>query len=128
MTLGYLDNKLLFKAEEANFKQDSPTFDAENLINSQLCDILTEAEYQPQNVPALSETYRANVGIAALTFAIEINPVINDEGVRLDSIVEWNDLTEQIDAERQIERLIPRASDGELTARIDSASFAGFQL
>jgi len=34
MTLGYLDNKLLFKAEEANFKQDSPTFDAENLINS----------------------------------------------------------------------------------------------
>ena len=68
------------------------------------------------------------MGIAALTFAIEINPVINDDGVRLDSIVEWDDLTEQIDAERQIERLIPRASDGELTARIDSASFVGFQL
>ena len=104
--LVYLNHALVnkFKAEEANFKQDSPTFDAENLINSQLCDIITEAEYQPQNVPALSETYRANVGIAALTFAIEIKPVINDEGVRLGSIVEWDDLTEQIDAERQIER------------------------
>ncbi|HCH32783.1 MAG TPA: hypothetical protein DE045_07570 [Oceanospirillaceae bacterium] len=128
--LVYLNHALVnkFKAEEANFKQDMPAFDADHLIHTQLGDLLTQEEYQPHKVSALSETYRANVGIAALTFAIEINPVINDEGVRLGSILEWDDLTEQIDAERQIETLISRASDGELTARIDSTSFAGFQL
>jgi methyl-accepting chemotaxis protein len=76
----------------------------------------------------LSSTHQSNVQFSELTFSIEINPVMNSEGSRLGCILEWQDLTEQILAERQIEGIIAQASNGDLNARIDTGAVAGFQL
>ncbi|QJQ04568.1 hypothetical protein EJG51_000460 [Undibacterium piscinae] len=35
------------------------------------------------------------------TFTLSANPVMNDAGVRLGSVVEWGDITEQLIAQQQ---------------------------
>lgn len=126
--LVYVNNALVdkFKTEEMQFSESAPHFNANNVLNTNITSLLTDPLYQ--NLSSLTSTHKSNVDFSTLTFSIEINPVVNSEGSRLGCILEWEDLTEQIDAERQIESLISQASDGDLNARIDSNSFAGFQL
>jgi methyl-accepting chemotaxis protein len=126
--LVYVNNALVdkFKAEEVQFSESVPNFNANNLLNTNITSLLTDPLHQ--NLSSLTSTHKSNVDFSALTFSIEINPVVNGEGSRLGCILEWEDLTEEIDAERQIESLISKALDGDLKARIDSNSFAGFQL
>jgi methyl-accepting chemotaxis protein len=126
--LVYVNNALVdkFNTEEAQINESVPNFNANNLLNTNITSLLTDPLHQ--DLSSLTSTHKSNVYFSALTFSIEINPVVNSEGSRLGCILEWEDLTEQIDAERQIENLISQALDGDLNARIDSNSFAGFQL
>ena len=115
-----------FKSEQVKFNSAVPNFNADNLLNTKITTLLTGEAHQ--HLSSLSSTHKSNVNFSTLTFSIEINPVVNNEGKRLGCILEWEDLTEKMDAERQIEDLISEAADGHLNARIDSSSFAGFQL
>ena len=126
--LVYLNQALAdkFATEQAQFSQSIDNFDAANLIDTNIANILTGSAHE--NLSSLSSTHKSHVNFSELTFAIEINPVVNSEGSRLGSILEWEDLTEQMEAERQIEGLIVQASSGDLNARLDSSAFAGFQL
>jgi methyl-accepting chemotaxis protein len=124
----YVNNALVdkFKTEEVPFSESVPNFNVNNLLNTNITSLLTDPLHQ--NLSSLTSTHKSNVVFSDLTFSIEINPVVNSEGSRLGCILEWEDLTEKIDAERQIESIISQALDGDLNARIDSNSFAGFQL
>ena len=126
--LVYVNNALAekFNVEQAHFIQSVPSFDPHNLLNSNISTLLTGQVHQ--NLACLSSTHKSNVKFSELTFSIEINPVMNSEGSRLGCILEWEDLTEKIDAECQIEGIITQASNGDLNARIDTGAFAGFQL
>ena len=126
--LVYLNNALAekFNLEQVQFSQSVPSFDAHNLLNTNISSLLTGQAHQ--NLSSLSSTHKSNVKFSELTFSIEINPVVNSEGRPLGCILEWEDLTEQMDAERQIEGIIAQASNGDLNARIDTGAFAGFQL
>ena len=126
--LVYLNHALAkkFNVEQAHFIQSVPSFDPHNLLNSNISSLLTGQVHQ--NLACLSSTHKSNVKFSELTFSIEINPVMNSEGSRLGCILEWEDLTEQIDAECQIEGIITQASNGDLNARIDTGAFADFQL
>jgi methyl-accepting chemotaxis protein len=126
--LVYINHALTdkFIVEQLQFRQSVPGFDANHLLNTNITRLLMGQEHQ--NLSSLSSTQKSNVRFSELTFSIEINPVVNAEGSRLGCILEWQDLTEQMDAERQIEGIISQASDGDLNARIDTDAFAGFQL
>ena len=115
-----------FNLEQVQFSRSVPGFEAHNLLNTNISALLTGQAHQ--NLSSLSSTHQSNVQFSELTFSIEINPVMNSEGSRLGCILEWQDLTEQIHAERQIEGIIAQASNGDLNARIDTGAVAGFQL
>lgn len=126
--LVYLNHTLAnkFNLERSHFSQALQNFEADKLIGSHITELLTGPEHK--HLSSLSGTHKSHVNFAGLTFVVEINPVVNSEGYRLGCILEWEDLTEKIDAERQIEGLITQASAGDLNARIDTGAFAGFEL
>jgi methyl-accepting chemotaxis protein len=64
------------------------------------------------------ETLRLTIG--GRIFRVVVNPVLDDDDMRLGTVLEWTDMTEEERAERQIEHLVGQAVAGELAARIDT--------
>ncbi|WP_315980993.1 HAMP domain-containing protein [Aliamphritea spongicola] len=116
---------MLRSAEEA-IRNDIPDFDVDALQGAGFGKILTDENLQDQLLEKLTSTYRTNIQIGNRHFSLIANPVVNEEGQRLGTVVEWTDITEQLDAENQVEALIARSVAGELDERLDTSNYDGF--
>lgn len=69
---------------------------------------------------------KAEIKVAGLEFEVNATFIGDTKGNYKGNMVEWRDITEQKDAERQIQTLITDAIVGVLDRRIDTARYAGF--
>ena len=104
-----------------------PGFDARNLVGQNIDQFHKNPAHQrallgdPRNLPA-----NAEIQVAGLEFGVNATAITDHEGNMMGNMVEWRDITEQKDAERQIQNLIDAAVQGQLDSRIDAASYQGF--
>jgi len=68
----------------------------------------------------------AEITVGDLDFRVNATMITGPNGEYMGNMVQWNDITEQKDAERQIESLIANASAGQLEDRIDHDGYQGF--
>lgn len=104
-----------------------PGFDAKNLVG-QCIDQFHKSPIHQQNI--LSDPnklpWNAEISVAGLEFSLNATAIMDHQGNMMGNMVEWNDITEQKDAERQIQSLINNAAIGQLDARIESSEYKGF--
>ena len=104
-----------------------PGFDAHNLIGTNIDQFHKNPAHQrallsdPKNLP-----FRAEIKVGDLEFVVNATAVIDHEGNWMGNMVQWTDITEQKEAERQIESLIAAAARGELDQRLEPDQFGGF--
>jgi len=104
-----------------------PGFDANNLVGQCIDQFHKNPAHQrallgnAKNLPA-----NAEIEVAGLEFGVNATAITDHNGNLMGNMVEWKDITEQKDAERQIQSLIENAVKGQLDARIDSSTYAGF--
>jgi len=104
-----------------------PGFDAHNLVGQCIDQFHRNPAHQRQllgnvaNLPA-----KAEISIAGLEFEVNATAIVDHEGKLMGNMVEWGDITEQKDAERQIQSLIDNAVQGQLDTRIDASNYSGF--
>ena len=104
-----------------------PGFDAHNLVGQCIDQFHRNPAHQRQllgnaaNLPA-----KAEISIAGLEFEVNATAIVDHEGKLMGNMVEWGDITEQKDAERQIQSLIDNAVQGQLDTRIDASNYNGF--
>ena len=70
--------------------------------------------------------FKGEIQVGDLEFELNVTMVTDSGGTYLGNMIEWRDITEQKDAERQIEGLIRDAVNGNLESRIDVDSYEGF--
>lgn len=116
----------MLKRKESIIAQQLTGFSVSKLIGSQLDVFSSVKEFQQSAINALSSTKEIEVKLAEFVFRIVMNPVLTTDGKRLGTVVEWQDLTEQRDAEQQVEKVITAAAAGQLGARLDTDRFQGF--
>lgn len=75
----------------------------------------------PANLP-----HRANIKVGPLQFSLVISAITGSDGEYIGATLEWSDITQQKDGERQIEGLITAASKGDLEQRVDTSAYSGF--
>ena len=75
----------------------------------------------PANLP-----YQTEISVAGLVFDLTAIALLDDQGNHLGTAVQWLDLTEEKDAQNQVEELIQAASSGNLENRIDTSNYQGF--
>jgi len=104
-----------------------PGFDASNLVGQNIDQFHKNPAHQRQllgntaNLP-----FKSNIKVAGLDFSLNATAIIDHEGNLMGSMVEWGDITEQKDAENQIQSLIDKAVKGQLDTRIDASDYTGF--
>ena len=116
----------MMKNAEADLRTALPNFDADKLMGANFDQFHADPAHQRNLLAKLTTTYDTQVEVGGRTMQITANPVVNDQGERLGSVVEWRDLTGQVSAVKDIEKLIDQASAGELDARLQEDEFIGF--
>jgi len=117
----------MLQKRETELRNAFPGFDPNNLVGQ----CIDQFHKNPSHQRALlanknSLPAKAEISVADLEFEVNATAIIDNDGNLMGNMVEWRDITEQKDAERQMEELISAASAGELSKRIDSSSYDGF--
>ena len=117
----------MMQARQADLRQVFPGFDASNLIGQNIDQFHKNPAHQRSLLSDVNRLpARAPIHVADLDFEVNATAILSPSGEWMGNMVEWKDITEQKNAERQIEQLIIAASSGDLNTRIDVSKFDGF--
>ncbi|MGH8615760.1 MAG: methyl-accepting chemotaxis protein [Gammaproteobacteria bacterium] len=112
----------LFRAAQAELRKDLPEFNVDSLIGSQLDLLANNPAQQRRLLDQLSATHEAQMTLGGRIFSWVAIPVLDGEGVRLGTVVEWTDRTQEIKQEEEMQSivhsLVEAANAGDLSRRI----------
>ena len=108
-------------------RESFPGFDASSLVGQNIDQFHKNPAHQrgllgdKHRLPA-----KAEIKVAGLEFEVNATAIVDPNGNMMGNMVEWKDITEQKDAERQIENLIDEATRGNLAQRLEVERYEGF--
>lgn len=117
----------MMSARSEQLRRIFPGFDATNLVGQNIDQFHKNPSHQrrilgdPANLPT-----KAEINVAGLEFSVNATAIVDHEGKFMGNMVEWGDITERKDAERQIQSMIDNAVSGKLDVRIDESQYTGF--
>jgi methyl-accepting chemotaxis protein len=118
----------LIKAAEADLRKELPNFSASGLVGSSIDNFHKKPEQQKQMLATFTSTYRTDMEIGGRTFALAASPVINKQGQRLGSVVEWRDRTLEVATEKEVASIVSGAVMGDFSRRVELEGKTGFFL
>jgi methyl-accepting chemotaxis protein len=117
--------ELMLKAQ-SEIRKTLPNFDAGRLLGSNIDMFHKRPGHQRAMLGELKATVNAQVELGSRTLHLAGNPMYDESGARLGTVIEWVDRTEALHAERELQEVIAAVMDGNMMARIDLAGKAGF--
>jgi methyl-accepting chemotaxis protein len=116
----------LFRENQDNFRRDLPAFDASRLVGSSMDLFHRDPSHQRQLLSGLRAAHVSDVRIGGRAMRIAATPVIDSQGARLGTVVEWADRTQEVRSEEQVSEIVKKALSGDLSARVSIDDKAGF--
>lgn len=117
--------EMMSRAQE-DIRQQLPNFDAHTIVGSNFDIFHKNPAHQQGMLDSLKTTYNGQIKVGIRSFTLIANPVVDDHGVRLGTVVEWGDITDQLTAEKAVEDLIQQATKGQLEQRLEEDLYTGF--
>ncbi|WP_313901403.1 methyl-accepting chemotaxis protein [Methylomonas koyamae] len=116
----------LFKNAEQDIRQQLPRFDSAKLMGANIDQFHKNPSHQRGMLAKLESTYKSGLEIGSRHMNIIANPVIDAEGNRIGTVVEWLDRTHEVKIEREIADIVEAVKVGELSSRIELGNKQGF--
>ena len=115
----------LLNEHSDEIRKDVPNFDQNNLIGADI-DIFHKSPGRiRQMIEGLTTQHSVTIGLGGRRIKLTLSPVINDSGERIGTVVEWNDLTDELKLQSEIERVVEAARAGVLDQTIDAELASG---
>jgi len=125
----YINNKAneLMHDAENDFRKALPNFQANGLMGSCIDVFHKNPGHQRRLLDSLTQSYRSSdMNIGGRVMQVVANPVNNDRGERIATVVEWIDRTEEARVELEVQEIVGSAKAGDLSRRIDTTGKSGF--
>ncbi|MDP5035705.1 MAG: methyl-accepting chemotaxis protein [Alishewanella sp.] len=108
----YANNSLLnmLLTAESDIKKDLPNFQAHNVVGSNVDVFHKKPAMQRGMLDKLTSPHRTRLLIGGRTFTLLVTPVFERE-LRVGTVVEWKDMSEQLHREQQQKELLQSATD-----------------
>jgi len=116
----------LFSAAEADIRKEIPGFAAGRIVGADIDLFHQQPSHQRAILERLTGTHRAGFEVGGHSMRFVANPVLDAEGRRLGTVVEWTDRTAEVAVEREIDGIVAAAQAGDLTRRIELSGKEGF--
>ena len=117
----------LMSSAQSDFRQVQPRFDAARLVGSNVEVFYQDGARQrdAHGGAAGSPRPRSSWSARARCRSI-VSPIVDGDGKRIGTVIEWQDRTQEVAAEKEIGDLVAAVSDGKLDQRISLAGKSGF--
>ena len=122
-------NKALIEALrriEPVLKSQNPAFSVDSFVGSSIGNLYADPQAALKRLADLSSTTQTEMDIGGRTYRVVTSPVTSSDGVRLGSVGEWQDRTDEIVVEREVEAIITSAANGDFTQRLSVEGKQGF--
>jgi len=116
---------MLKHAEEA-VQKGLPSFEADKVLGSNFDIFHSDPSHQRVLLDRLTQTYKSQITVGDASFVLIANPVINAEGERLGSVVEWSNITQELAVQEEVAEIVTGAMAGDFTQRIGLEDKHGF--
>ncbi len=90
----------MMRGRESELRTALPNFSSSSLIGTCVDDFHKNPAHQRGMLRDLKSPYSTDLNVAGLTFGLIATPLFNEDGGRLGTVVEWDDKTERLAAER----------------------------
>jgi methyl-accepting chemotaxis protein len=116
----------MFNRNQADFRKSLPNFDASKLVGINIDVFHKNPAHQRTLLKNLNQTFESEMLIGGRTMRVIANPVQDDKGNRLGTVVEWVDRTDEVAVENEINGIVEAAVRGEFDQRVDVNGKQGF--
>jgi methyl-accepting chemotaxis protein len=116
----------LLKKAEADMRKDLPHFDAGDLIGKSIDVFHKVPAHQQKILAGLTASHRARISIGGRIFDLIANPALNRRGVRVGTVLEWADRTEEVRLGNEMVSLVQNATEQGFAERVDLSGKTGF--
>jgi methyl-accepting chemotaxis protein len=116
----YLNDALkdVFRNRAAEIRTQVSAFDPEQLVGGSLDMFQQVAALQRQQLASLTSGHTSDIKMGAASLRIVANPVIDRAAARVGTVVQWLDRTQEVATEDEVQAIVAKAIEGDLTARI----------
>jgi len=116
----------MMQRNEAELRKTLPQFDARTLIGRNIDVFHKNPSHQRQLLAALKSTYQTQIQVGSLYFSLMANPILDAQGNRLGSVVEWADRTAEVGVEKEVASVVAAAAHGDFSHRLVLEGKVGF--
>ncbi len=116
----------IFTTAEGDIRKQLPNFSVDNLMNSNIDLYHKNPAFQRGMLEKLQGSYKSELVIAGRHFNVIASPVNSDNGERIGYVAEWDDRTQEVLIEEEIEHLVQDVKAGDLSTRLNLGDKQGF--
>ncbi len=103
-------------------------FAGDRIVGKAFDSLYHNDEISAEALLASASQQKVRIEIGSRTLDLTAGPVLNDQGDRLGTVVEWVDATQQVAIEKEVAGLVEAAADGDFTQRLTEEGKDGFML
>ena len=118
----------MMRANESNLRKVLPNLDTKRLIGTCIDVFHKNPAHQRGILDKLSGTIQTDLELAGLNFHLVVSPIVDKNGKRLGTSVEWKDETAEKAVEREIAGVVQAAVAGDFAQRVPTEGKKGFML
>ncbi len=128
LNITYLNTAVMEMFNEAEFdiRKDLPNFDSKKLLGVNIDVFNADPSCEYRDFEEMDTTFTCEFGLGGRMFRIIANPVFSANHERAGTIMEWEDRTQELVVEADVQALVDSALAGDLSQRIDLANKQGF--
>lgn len=108
----------MLSRNEAELRKSLPHFSAGKVVGSNFDSFHKNPAHQRNLLGMLKAEHKTQIKVGALHFSLIANPISDDKGVRLGTVVEWKDRTAEVLAEQEVSNLVDGATQGDFSQRM----------
>jgi methyl-accepting chemotaxis protein len=111
---------------EVDLRASLPNFVASQVLGANLDIFHRNPAHQRRLLDTLQQPHQAQVRFGPHSIRLVASPIIDSDGQRAGSVLQWVDRTPEVRAEAQIQALVDGAARGQFGQRLDLADSEGF--
>jgi methyl-accepting chemotaxis protein len=116
----------LFRHQSGEIRKQVAAFDPSHLVGASFDMFHQIPSLQRSFLAGLTGAHTTDVKMGNATLRIVANPVIDAAGKRVGTVVQWLDRTQEVATEEEVQAIVVKAIEGDLTVRIREEGKEGF--
>jgi methyl-accepting chemotaxis protein len=118
----------MMKHAEADLRKELPQLNTDKLIGTNMDIFHKNRAHQRGMLDALKGKHSTEIKVAGRTFGLIASPVLDADGARIGTVVEWADRTVERAVEEEIRVVVQAAAAGDFSQRLTTHGKDGFML